>query len=193
MDKIDFIGKSVLEIGSCDGMFAFEAEKRGAAYVVATDLMPYALDRFLFCKRVLYHLRDPMLGLAQIRSVLKEDGAALIETATCRSVRPVMQFNVDGKGFYPNVTTWWAPSLRCLEAMCRSSGLRVVSGTIPWRYRLTRLRSVGRTGFMAKPMSVTCFSHEYLYSLRMHYPHSLLSFLGEAEAEATVAAPPQSF
>ncbi|MGZ9115834.1 MAG: class I SAM-dependent methyltransferase [Methylocystis sp.] len=37
LDKIDFAGKSVLEIGSWDGYWSFYAERRGAKRVVATD------------------------------------------------------------------------------------------------------------------------------------------------------------
>jgi tRNA (mo5U34)-methyltransferase len=37
LDSIDFCKKRVLEIGSWDGYWSFEAEKRGAAYVLSTD------------------------------------------------------------------------------------------------------------------------------------------------------------
>jgi tRNA (mo5U34)-methyltransferase len=37
-DTIDFRGKKVLDIGCWDGLWSFEAEKRGATTVVATDL-----------------------------------------------------------------------------------------------------------------------------------------------------------
>jgi SAM-dependent methyltransferase len=37
LDQIDFTGKRVLDIGCWDGLWAFEAEKRGAAEVYATD------------------------------------------------------------------------------------------------------------------------------------------------------------
>lgn len=40
----DLTGKSVLDIGTWDGFFAFECERRGAARVVAVD--SYAWDRF---------------------------------------------------------------------------------------------------------------------------------------------------
>jgi len=38
-DTIDFQGKKVLDIGCWDGLWSFEAEKRGAAEVYATDLV----------------------------------------------------------------------------------------------------------------------------------------------------------
>ena len=220
MDQVDFRGKSVLEIGACDGMFSFEAERRGAAYVVATDLMPYALDRFQFCKAalgsgvvpfystsiyeladwlprllsglpsnfpgprdrfdivicfgVLYHLRDPMLGLAQIRSAVSDEGVVLFETATRRSLRPLMEFNSDGRGLYPDVTTWWVPSLSCLRAMCRGSLLEIVPGSTPWLYNLSRFyRRVRRIGFLARPLRADQYPHDYRYSIQTHYPWSV--------------------
>jgi tRNA (mo5U34)-methyltransferase len=38
LETIDFRGKKVLDIGCWDGLWSFEAEKRGATTVVATDL-----------------------------------------------------------------------------------------------------------------------------------------------------------
>jgi len=37
LDKIDFHGKTVLDIGCWDGYWSFDAERRGANYVLATD------------------------------------------------------------------------------------------------------------------------------------------------------------
>jgi tRNA (mo5U34)-methyltransferase len=37
LDKIDFHGKRVLDIGCWDGYWSFDAERRGAKYVLATD------------------------------------------------------------------------------------------------------------------------------------------------------------
>ena len=52
---IDYKGKKVLDIGSWDGMWAFEAEKLGADIVIATDchwdIETY--NKFLFCREVL--------------------------------------------------------------------------------------------------------------------------------------------
>jgi tRNA (mo5U34)-methyltransferase len=62
LDKIDFKGKKVLDVGTWDGMWAFEAEKRGASYVVACDHLPVrpafnktGLETFEFAKK---HLRS---------------------------------------------------------------------------------------------------------------------------------------
>lgn len=40
LDQVDFRGKRVLDVASWDGMWAFEAEKRGASRVLATDYFP---------------------------------------------------------------------------------------------------------------------------------------------------------
>ena len=37
MNNINYEGKRVLDLGSLDGYWAFEAEKRGASTIVATD------------------------------------------------------------------------------------------------------------------------------------------------------------
>lgn len=39
LDSVDFQGKTVLDIGCWDGLWSFEAERRGAAEVIATDLV----------------------------------------------------------------------------------------------------------------------------------------------------------
>ena len=51
--NIDYKQKRVLDIASYDGMWAFEAERLGAAEVVATDVTYHAFEHFLFCKQVL--------------------------------------------------------------------------------------------------------------------------------------------
>ena len=41
LEKVDFRGKKVLDIGCWDGLWSFEAERRGAAEVYATDLVAH--------------------------------------------------------------------------------------------------------------------------------------------------------
>ena len=49
----DLRGKSVLDIGCNEGFFAFEAERRGAAYVLAIDSNVTARKKFHLVKRLL--------------------------------------------------------------------------------------------------------------------------------------------
>ena len=51
--SIDYSGKTVLDIASFDGMWAFEAEKLGASLVVATDCYFETYKNFLFVRKVL--------------------------------------------------------------------------------------------------------------------------------------------
>lgn len=50
---LDYQGKSVLDLGSMDGLWAFEAEQRGAAYVVSSDITATCANRLLFCREAL--------------------------------------------------------------------------------------------------------------------------------------------
>lgn len=109
--KIDLRGKRVLDIGCRDGLFAFEAEKRGSAEVIGIDndlskpavefLIPFLksgvkmFEMNLFDLRpdtfghfdvvifagVLYHLRYPFWALRTIRDVLNNNGKLILETA----------------------------------------------------------------------------------------------------------------
>jgi tRNA (mo5U34)-methyltransferase len=36
-DRVDLVGKSVIDIGAWNGIYSFEAKRRGAARVLATD------------------------------------------------------------------------------------------------------------------------------------------------------------
>jgi SAM-dependent methyltransferase len=170
-ERVEYADKSVLDLGSWDGLWAFEAEALGAALVVATDCMnswqtpPHQgmenlllvrealysrviplwnvspvrlrerLDNLLYSHPklehgfdivqhlgLLYHLRDPMLSLAQARSVMREGGILLLETAVHRSQdTAAMYFNFGPDPFYDDYTTWWVPTLSCLREMLRAS------------------------------------------------------------------------
>lgn len=53
-NKIDYSGKRVLDLGSRDGMWAFEAERHGASVVVATDIGDQKyLEHLLLIRRLL--------------------------------------------------------------------------------------------------------------------------------------------
>ena len=110
-EKTDFHGKRVLDVGCRDGMYSFEAERRGAASVLAIDncisrgaievliphlgskvemrernlleLTPQADGKFdiIIFAGVLYHLRYPFWSLKVLGDLLSEDGEMIIETA----------------------------------------------------------------------------------------------------------------
>lgn len=110
LDKINFKGKKVLDIGCRDGLFSFYAEKKGATEVVAIDndiskgavefLIPYFGSKIKMYEKnlmdltekdfgkfdiiifvgVLYHLRYPFFALKIIKDLLKNDGKLILET-----------------------------------------------------------------------------------------------------------------
>jgi tRNA (mo5U34)-methyltransferase len=178
---INYTEKAVLDLGSWDGMWAFEAEMLGASLVVATDCLNYwqlpdhhgmnnlilvreaifsqvvplwnispyvlrdRLDNMLYSHPLLkdgfdivqhlglfYHLRDPLLSLAQCRSVIKEAGTLLIETAIHDTEDSVsMLFNFGKDAFYKDdLSTWWAPTLPCLREILRMSYFEMDEGSV---------------------------------------------------------------
>src|SRR5262249_58602168 len=72
MQRVDFRGKRVLDIGCRDGLFCFEAEKLGAQEVVGVDndlsrgavdlLIPFLRSRVRMIEGNLYDLRADALG-----------------------------------------------------------------------------------------------------------------------------------
>jgi SAM-dependent methyltransferase len=111
MDRVDFPGKRVLDIGCRDGLFSLEAERRGAAEVIGIDndlsrgavelVIPYLGSQvrmhqmnLLDLKRetfgafdvvifsgLLYHMRYPFWSLKLIRNAMVDGGAMVLETA----------------------------------------------------------------------------------------------------------------
>ena len=111
LSRMDLEGKRVLDIGCRDGLFSFEAEKRGSTKVIGIDndlsrpaiefLIPYfdsAVEMYemnlfdlepttfglfdvVILAGVLYHLRYPFWALKLVRDVLKDGGRLILETA----------------------------------------------------------------------------------------------------------------
>jgi SAM-dependent methyltransferase len=117
LGKMDLNGKRVLDIGCRDGLFSFEAERRGASEVIAIDnnlsrpavefLIPYFGSRVHMHEKnvldlqpdtfgkfdvivfagVLYHLRYPFWALRLVRDLLADGGTLILETAVWRGDR----------------------------------------------------------------------------------------------------------
>jgi tRNA (mo5U34)-methyltransferase len=153
-------GKTVLDIGTMNGAWAFEAEKRGASRVVTIDRDPtvpedtrdafnfaakvlrsrvqyrirsvydldpsdYGMFDFVFMFGVLYHLRYPFYGLFRAANVCRE--TFLLETHVTLNdnlSRPMMLF-YPGADVANDLTTWWGPNPRCVDALMEVLGFTV--------------------------------------------------------------------
>jgi tRNA (mo5U34)-methyltransferase len=155
-------GLSVLDVGAWDGFFSFEAERRGADRVLATDWFCWGgpgwgtKDGFDLARRVLgsrvedrevdlpdlspetvgthdlvlflgvlYHLRDPLLGLERVAAVTA--GTVVLETAVDMlwTRRPAAAF-YPGDELSGDETNWWGPNPAAVEGMLRAVGFREV-------------------------------------------------------------------
>jgi 2-polyprenyl-3-methyl-5-hydroxy-6-metoxy-1,4-benzoquinol methylase len=115
LDSVEIEGKRVLDVGCRDGLFCFEAERRGASEVIGIDnelshgatefliphlksgvkmyelnvidLTPETFGKFdlIICPGVLYHLRYPFAALRALHNALNNNGILLLETAVLRA------------------------------------------------------------------------------------------------------------
>ena len=147
----DLTGKSVLDIGAYDGYFSFEAERRGAVYVMAYDHLPPDQSGFNVARDVLnskvehrvgsvYDLSPGLVGefdvvlflgvIYHLRSPLLAlerirkvcKGVMYLETQICTDLPgTAAQFYADNE-LNNDPTNWWAPTRPCLEAWLTSHG-----------------------------------------------------------------------
>jgi tRNA (mo5U34)-methyltransferase len=207
---LTFEGLRCLDVGTFDGYWAFEMERRGAAEVVAIDVLdprawdwPHGSDErvveematmkaggagfelaaaalsskvqrldlsvydldpaqvghfdFAYVGSLLLHLRDPVGALERIRAVANDHvlvvDAIDHELTMVLRRRPVATFDGVGRPW------WWKPNVAGLEAMVRSSGMRLTrpsvrfwmpagagqpKAPIPWRALRTRQGRLAR-------------------------------------------------
>jgi SAM-dependent methyltransferase len=193
-------GLRALDIGAFDGPFTFELERRGAQvtaldiqdpditvfntvkeikqssanYVRGSiyDAQPGNLgfyDIVLFAG-VYYHLKNRVLALQRIRSLLADGGVLFIEGASATDYLaeqlnkalglpkskvsasaeildhlPLSYFDFEHK-IYENDTNWFFPTTRCLEAMLLDSGFRNVVCELKQNaiYNYSHRRLIGR-------------------------------------------------
>jgi 2-polyprenyl-3-methyl-5-hydroxy-6-metoxy-1,4-benzoquinol methylase len=79
-----------------------------------TGRFPYDIIVF---SGVLYHMFDPLAGLAMLRGLLRNGGILLLETAALIDNAMAMYFNAEGR-FYPG-TNYFMVSLACLDYILR--------------------------------------------------------------------------
>jgi tRNA (mo5U34)-methyltransferase len=159
-DVVDFTDKLVLDVGAWDGLWTYEAERRGARQVVSIDLIserdrpefttfeiagkilgsnaeyhPHTsvydvanlgrddFDVVLF-NGVIYHLKDPLLALARLRSVMKTHGIILVESEVVHSKRSYSEFYYH-HDYAKSPSNWFIPSTQCMREWVECSFFRV--------------------------------------------------------------------
>ena len=147
----DLSGKTVLDIGTFDGFFAFEAERRGADRVVAVDhreppgfrIAHRALDSrvefrqadvmdlsaadlgvfdVVFFLGVIYHLANPMHALERVRDVTGDLMILETEGSLDWMETPAAEFVGSPEAARDSALNWWYPNMPCLAGMVRSAG-----------------------------------------------------------------------
>ena len=145
----DLTGKRVLDVGAWTGWCSFEMERRGAE-VMAVDCVEFeefreshrmigsrvdyrildveeltpervGLFDYVLFFGVLYHLRNPLLGLEKICALTRD--TALVETFVTDdgSAPCVMEF-YETNELGGQIDNWFGPSVVCAEALCRAAG-----------------------------------------------------------------------
>jgi tRNA (mo5U34)-methyltransferase len=153
-------GLRVLDIGCRDGYFAFEMERRGAEVIgidyapshttgfdVAAKILdskvPYILENvynlipetygtfdIVLFLGVIYHLRNPLLALDKIRTVMKPEGLLFVESAIATD-ETIAALDIPVWRFYPNnslnqdATNKWAPNMIGLQAVVEEAGFQI--------------------------------------------------------------------
>jgi tRNA (mo5U34)-methyltransferase len=140
----DLSGKTVLDIGAWDGFFSFEAERRGAKRVLATDSYSWGgggwgtKDGFETARRILGSAVEEL----QIDVMdLSPDRVGTFDVVLFIGVL----YHLRHPFFYPtnelndDHTNWWGPNPAAVEAMLRDVGFTHVEQPAPKLTRRGRL------------------------------------------------------
>jgi tRNA (mo5U34)-methyltransferase len=172
-----FDGAKVLDLGCRDGFFSFELEKRGAevtpvdyatpestGFPIAAQILGsslqyvvenvYCLDpirlgtyEHVLCLGLLYHLRNPMIALDRIRSIVREGGLLWVEThlaaepTILESSLPLWQFFPRNE-LNDDDSNMWGPNMTGLTKVLEECEFEVLD-TVTLGYRgIVKARAV---------------------------------------------------
>lgn len=88
------------------------------------DLNPRDFGEFDFvnCQGLLYHIKEPMLLIQKLASIMRSGATLLMETHVLSETSSQAQF-IEG-AFWGDQTYWWIFGDQCLTGMLRSSGFK---------------------------------------------------------------------
>jgi 2-polyprenyl-3-methyl-5-hydroxy-6-metoxy-1,4-benzoquinol methylase len=149
---VELKGQRCLDIGTMEGMYPVLLCRRGAAEVVAYDRMSQPgkvafiqqrlgvefkyvhgmeLPDFqcrhepfdvVVCGGLLYHAFDPLVAMLRVRSMVRNGGILIFETAAIAEESVTLHFNAAGS-IYNAPSSYWFPTVRCLEYLLRYARL----------------------------------------------------------------------
>lgn len=145
----DLKGKVVLDIGCWDGFFSFEAEGRGADFVMAIDAarqtegFKFAKDMLkskvewsnhdiqniwegrgadvVLCYGVLYHVKSPLIVMENLFGLTNCGGVCLVETAISHHLDAVLEYRPHYGG---DVNNFFYPNVKWMELAAKEVGFK---------------------------------------------------------------------
>jgi len=152
-------GKSVLDFGTWDGFWAIEAKKRGARFVMASDRFQPMLETARMALRaynisycvgdldfpivdpgqfdvvlfygILYHLKNPFMGLWTAARCCNPGGLVIVETAVDQgklehlSVEIPLMWVID-EVHHGDPTNYYVPNEAAVRQLCKMAGLQAL-------------------------------------------------------------------
>ena len=155
---VDFTGKHVLDVGCGNGYYSYRALGAGAKMVLGLDPSWHYFAQFLALERllgkqrcaylpltlddcapaafdlalsmgVLYHRREPLQHLAQLRDTLRDGGRLVLETLVVDGDAQTVLMPPDRYAGMRNV--WFLPSVAALERWLARLGFAVEHSGVP--------------------------------------------------------------
>jgi tRNA (mo5U34)-methyltransferase len=91
-----------------------------------TELGVTDFDVVLFCG-VYYHLKHPLLALAKLRQVMKDDGIIIVEGAVVEGPQEASARFYYSELLGDDASNWWVPTLPCLRQWIECSFFEPIS------------------------------------------------------------------
>jgi 2-polyprenyl-3-methyl-5-hydroxy-6-metoxy-1,4-benzoquinol methylase len=121
-DRVERPSKLDLVRAALDSKYELVAGMKLAELPQALQQRQHAPFDVVVFSGVLYHMFDPLSGLATVRGLVRDGGILIVETATVMNAEMAAYFNA--KGRFASGTNYWDVSAGMLEYMLRMLRLR---------------------------------------------------------------------
>ncbi len=140
LEQIDFRSKKVLDVGCLDGLWSFEAERRGAAEVYATDLVSQVTPN-----------REPYFRLAH---ELLGSRARYVEGQVIDAPEAYARFFYR-EHYLGDRSNWWIPTIPCLREWVESSFFEIEEEYRQTYFDMPLVEQTGRVVLRARAVERT--------------------------------------